>query len=575
MRTFRNLYPLPIRVKVNLDEYWDFNLSKDDCAGIFGNGGGDSDCVAVFIDTDDPECIYFDRLLSKPGNTFDESVSSDFTLRNIGLTGVDNGLISYQKDRISNKQFFDLFTGSTYELKADDKRLVLHKVTGNTQLYVYPCGFVNDEGFTSLKLNGGFFQGFFKLFGYDYQVLPDMLLDEWNLEFVLKKEEYGDTEGTTLNDIHPDNKGIFFYMGTRAENKWFIYYDTEGDPNIKDKVENPFNPGGEEDDYGLNDGYVTDDDPLPYESENGPLFGIPYPEDDEEAPLYGGKEEKAGHLVTDWIKPDMVIDPDMDVETSDGDTIQEGTPDKYEIRTDNKFITFNQTPTGFTVHNWEEGTEVVLTGYTHPDIGNYFTLFNHTCTGYTTETIQNLLEETKRKYDIMSDLKGNAFALRITDDGRIGYRYLVLDCDKEERWGIEEEYSGENVIREGEWHRVNVKISLVGKGREDYCPDKRDKRMRISIYVDGKLKLVSKELPEFDFRQLNDTKDKQEGVPYNISLGGGTQGLSEMITLNYMALPEYVLPLETHFAGTFIGQIRLFRFFTCGRSFSEISEASL
>ena len=31
----------------------------------------------------------------------------------------------------------------------------------------------------------------------------------------------------TLNDKYPENKGIFFYIGTRAENKWIYLYDEE------------------------------------------------------------------------------------------------------------------------------------------------------------------------------------------------------------------------------------------------------------------------------------------------------------------------------------------------------------
>ncbi len=65
-------------------------------------------------------------------------------------------------------------------------------------------------------------------------------------------------------------------------------------------------------------------------------------------------------------------------------------------------------------------------------------------------------------------------------------------------------------------------------------------------------------------------KEKQEGVPFNISLGGGTQGLAEMITLNYMAYPEYVFPIEKHFAGTFIGELKTFKFYDCNVNYTEI-----
>ena len=33
--------------------------------------------------------------------------------------------------------------------------------------------------------------------------------------------------GEVLWDVYPDNKGIFFYIGTRAENKWAYWYNKD------------------------------------------------------------------------------------------------------------------------------------------------------------------------------------------------------------------------------------------------------------------------------------------------------------------------------------------------------------
>ena len=72
------------------------------------------------------------------------------------------------------------------------------------------------------------------------------------------------------------------------------------------------------------------------------------------------------------------------------------------------------------------------------------------------------------------------------------------------------------------------------------------------------------------FKMLNDLEEKQEGVPFNISIGGGTQGLSEVVYLNYMKLPEYVLPLEKEFGGSFIGWLKSFKFYNCLLNYQEI-----
>ena len=59
-------------------------------------------------------------------------------------------------------------------------------------------------------------------------MLPTDLGNGWDLEFVLNKEDFHN-DNQTLNDVYPENKGIFFYIGTRAENKWWLKYLTNHD----------------------------------------------------------------------------------------------------------------------------------------------------------------------------------------------------------------------------------------------------------------------------------------------------------------------------------------------------------
>ena len=94
--------------------------------------------------------------------------------------------------------------------------------------------------------------------------------------------------------------------------------------------------------------------------------------------------------------------------------------------------------------------------------------------------------------------------------------------------------------------------------------------MRLMVYVNGRLVLYSKEIRTLDLRALNDIYEKQEGVPYNISLGGGTQGLSDVVYENYKELPEYVLFLEKEFGGTFTGYVKSFKYYTCNQDFTKI-----
>jgi hypothetical protein len=130
---------------------------------------------------------------------------------------------------------------------------------------------------------------------------------------------------------------------------------------------------------------------------------------------------------------------------------------------------------------------------------------------------------------------------------------LTIDCEKEgrDKTSIVEGYSFENIIPDCEWATVNVRVTFTfGK-------------MKLLFYVNGKLVYISQDLPMLNLKALNEIYDKQEGVPYNISLGGGTQGLAETIQQNYMLNPTRVYPLEKAFAGSFIGYLKSFKIYNC------------
>ena len=94
--------------------------------------------------------------------------------------------------------------------------------------------------------------------------------------------------------------------------------------------------------------------------------------------------------------------------------------------------------------------------------------------------------------------------------------------------------------------------------------------MRLFFYVDGKLVYVTRSMPKLNLHELKETYEKQEGVPYNISIGGGTQGLAETVLPNYMLDNDRVYPLEKYFAGSFIGYFKSFKFYNCGMEYMNI-----
>jgi len=119
---------------------------------------------------------------------------------------------------------------------------------------------------------------------------------------------------------------------------------------------------------------------------------------------------------------------------------------------------------------------------------------------------------------------------------------------------------------------------------------------RLKIYVNGRVFEVLENIEEIIPRALNTDKEKQVGVPFNISWGGGTQGLHNHLTftgipestsgLIYQQDPELFptnilsgttfselktnILLEQNFGGTFEGGISQFRMYTQPLSADEV-----
>ncbi len=587
-----------LKLKLNYDEYWDFFLNKDSYEPYYFNDSKIyDDCLISLIDVSLKDCVDGDTVKGTTMYNWDNSISLKYTLNNIGYTGFDNGLLYFRKDMIMNKDFIELYKNSQYTIE-DDNLLKLHKVTGSTMTYEYPLYIEDDK----IKLNGGFLQGFFKTECDKYQILPSYIEqgETWAYEFLIKRCEFEKETNKTLNDKYPNNKGIFFYIGTRAENKWiYLYNPNDNDKcftlDIDDYVENTkidvntykinnfidvsiefpnywdetalddyisykygthdvfnhTNISTNKLDYAMSDYIVEDITDLISNCSNceyvnsGTIFGEDYLLSDDS--LFDGCE-------FDYVEGDIDIS-DFIYETDNGFIIG-----KYEefLDTDNKFLLFDRTCNGFTVNNWTEGNTIRYINEKFYDTDNLFLLMNRTCSGNTVNTFSALRKKIATDYNVIADLYNNALAFRITDDGKIGYRYLVKDCESDSKYKILEGYSKPNMIEYDKWSVVHVKLTAYYD------------TMQLRFYVNGKLVFVTDTLPKLNLRALNDVYEKQETVPFNLSLGGGTQGLCDVILPNYMIEPYRVYPLEKNFAGTFIGYIKSFKIYTCDLEYLNI-----
>jgi hypothetical protein len=130
-----------------------------------------------------------------------------------------------------------------------------------------------------------------------------------------------------------------------------------------------------------------------------------------------------------------------------------------------------------------------------------------------------------------------------------------------------------------------------------WLEQKEFRRGTLKIFVNGKLFMVCEDFEEIIPRPLNTHKERQVGVPFNISIGGGTQGLKDNLTfsggcpaelsgITYQQDPECLTTedldntsysglttnifLEEIFGGSFIGEVSAFRMYIEPLDASEV-----
>jgi hypothetical protein len=499
-----NYYFNNIDAKLVPDNYWDFHLVSDNQGMSLPYAVKCNDGSTFGVIDDEDLVLWFD--VSNSGTTIDGSSlvslnqwtgvtitpSSGMTLLDFGLTGVDNGRVNG-------------LTNSLIITSADTK-VTLYPVTGYTITssgitkgkYDYPWSYItgttiglnNCEMGKSICVDGGFYQGFFKIDfekpapysattsgttgcglsgstskivvtkgdpeAQVYDLFPTTFEKGWTMEtWLLPNKTCGTSTGTTLNDIYTGNTGFFFYIGARAEDKFRNVFSGES-------------------------GHTTSTD-LP-------------------------------------LQPNIVVDEGLN-----------GGQDWFSL---------SQRTT----------------------IGGFSPFKDCECICPNTDTPKTSIT-SGTSYNYCSQLGENALGFRITEDGRLGWRKVSItgECrnNKFTITGetIEEEYTKTSVIPTGNTASLFQVVYIQG-GEKNGLP-----AGTLKMFINGRLVLKSKEFIGIQLRALNEWSDKQEGVPYNISWGGGTQGLVESQTFGGPDPKDSGLMLERNFGGSFLGQLSQLRFY--------------
>ena len=539
--------------RLNNSEYWDFYLNSD---AIKNSNPYSDNLIASFdfstyggfgADFSQPDFLEGDfnmtqvSIISSVG--WDGAYSSDFSGDTFGLTGLDNGRIPYDgsSDDYGHTGLLTLLTGTTLVHTSTSNKLVLNQVSGSTGDYVYPSGIeFNNEVGNYMYLRGGFLQGYYKLDGVDYQVLPNRYQKGWTISTWLNKDDSGVT-GTILNDTYPDNKGFFYYIGTRAENKfWNIF--TGNTTGVCNSGSTDFCMESKETDIHINnivvDGDITDISvplsPPPRDIKKVTnkflIFGR------SNGKLCNNRESEGG------FGRQRAHDYNPDIPFYSNITGKE----QSDFR--NQFLIFGRS-NGKLCNNRESE-------------GNYGRQRAHDYSGSTTPILE---------LDKDADIVDNAIGFRIKDDGSIGYRLLTLsaDCKSVE---VIEEYSMSGMVTDNQWEHVVVKWVNNDTYTECELETNPARKGKLKFYLNSNLIFTSKTLNEFIGKRLDDWMEKQLGVPYNVSIGGGTQGLIESMTFDGVDAEDLGLIIESNFAGSFIGGISTFDMFDSSLSWCEIKD---
>ena len=503
-----------------------------------------------------------------PNNLDLENCNTSTELCDVGLTGVDNGLVmNITGETIEINKGLYTNTSDKFSRYKYDSRFKMHPVTGFTtnNNRIYNDGSFNytltsktdgDSVGYYVNLNGGFYQGFYKLQGYDYQVLPERYNWGWSAEFLLRNR-FNDNSSVGLNVRYPENTGTFFYMGARAENKFYHFAD--GNP-ISFSGYNRVTEG-------LNCLKTCE---CQFSATSGSSSCIN---------VYPQSATTDNHCTCSW----GCSCPTNNV-TGDLDPLYDGVSNAMSVR-----LSGNTGNPRLCVKSYRITGGCETTG-------------SCSTTGITYTTGTSVTEWCSTR-GIFDECKNTSYinSINWVQIDVVFVRDEYLDtCDLQYKGGLKEIVKKEFIdnlnnnsvalISPPITHEVpyNPATTEVVNITEHWINEKNYRNGKLKLYVNGKLFFVVENFEEIIPRPLNIEKEKQIGVAYNISLGGGTQGLHDNLTFSgcpdslsgitlqqdpeclttdtlnntiYSGLTTNIF-LEEYFGGSFIGDISAFRMYT-------------
>lgn len=295
-------------------------------------------------------------------------------------------------ESINDEKVCDI--GFKESIRPQTNAFVVEPISGNNFCY----------SLSGSTFNGGFYQGYYKLDGYEYQVLPNRYLDGVTFEMEIEKRNFTNTcaDKIRLNDFFEGNEGFIFYYGLKTESP------------------------------------------------------------------YCGKEVS-------------------------GKTCED--------------VPLNQEYEDITIYPWEEQNPFLY---------------------YTDQNLCETVIDYMYSYDeCCESVECNALGVRITDEGKINLRFLdnsgtCIDNVVQKNLVLKDYTTDKIHIDEDQKYHIILKFDNIS--HDDECDlHQPPGYMELSIFVNGML-VMCERVPELYQYRLNLHRSLQVGIPYNISIGGGTLG---------------------------------------------------
>lgn len=487
------------KFKLTKDTYFDFRLTKDEA--IYKR---DYDVYKV-IDVDLSVSLY---------STGTTQTSSTTTLTHIGLTGFDNGLITPSVTGVTSTDV----SGYTYTVP-QSTTFKFNPVSGFTSGFTYSIIDAVMLGNKPYKqLNGGFYQGFFKLHGYPVEYFKTRANKGWSVNMLVALTDVNPS-GYTINSLHTDypisrTSGMIFYLGTRAENK-FLYITGDTLPTVYQISNNQ---------PSLFTGQTTSQI---YSETNSTLF--------DQSNMY----TNGGHLLLNGSKYTGFYNI-KDSTYYTGRTYNGGTP----LTIDYNYNDIINNAFGIFIYNGKIGYRTIYA--TDP------------CYTGATQNPDNIGEDTF-----------------ITYTGDCTNKYTVNKIITK-KFTVEEVMSSNTLIKTSDLTNRFLNICAVFERDVTYKNDcnlkyGKYKNGTLKIYLNGALVFNYNKFTEVIPHELDTTTYLQEGVPFNISFGGGSQGLVDMYTISGITnTPPTTRIIDKFFSYSFIGGIKKIKMYMTPLDVTEV-----